>query len=285
MGGFRIRTVGHHGGMAELTSDLVVRRHGRPPGTAPTLLLLHGLTDSADGWADALERWKDGYAIVTVDQRGHGGSPRFTPQQLAAHPGEQMVDDAVALLEQLDRPVVVGHSLGGAVALDVGVRRPDLVRGLVLEDPAPLSPGESVHDPDRGREFLANLAPSRAVSDDEDLYRLRKGTHPDWPDSELLPTGKAEQQMDVRYLEHGEWKPLSVWPELFERLTVPTLVVSGDRADELCVDEAMEGGLSQIGNSAVTLTRVAGAGHCVRRDRTEGYHRVVDRWLEDLLSS
>src|SRR3954454_7459115 len=115
--------------MGELTTDLVVRRHGRSGGTAPTLLLLHGLTDSADGWADAVERWEDDFAIVTVDQRGHGESPRFTREQLQAHPGEVMVEDALRVVEQLDRPVVVGHSLGGAVALNVGVRRPDLVRG------------------------------------------------------------------------------------------------------------------------------------------------------------
>src|SRR3954453_23678971 len=193
--------------MADLTGDLVVHQQGRPVGSAPTVLLLHGLTDSADGWADAIRRWEDTYALVTVDQRGHGESPRFTAEQLEGHPGEVMVEDALALVEQLDRPVVIGHSLGGAVALDVGVRRPDLVRGLVLEDPAPLGPGEPVRNPQRGQEYLEGLRPSREVGDDEDLYQLRKAVHPDWPESELLATGKAEQQMDAAYLENGEWKP------------------------------------------------------------------------------
>ncbi|MDX6325668.1 MAG: hypothetical protein QOK15_2022 [Nocardioidaceae bacterium] len=277
--------VGHHGGMVELNSDLVVARHGRPLGSAPTLLLLHGLTDSADGWADAVGRWADDYALVTVDQRGHGGSPRFTAEQRENHPGELMVEDAVALVEQLDHPVVIGHSLGGAVALNLGVRRPDLVRGLVLEDPAPLGPGEPARNPARGREYLANLRPSLEVADDEELFRLRKETHPSWPESELLATGTAEQQMDVDYLEHGEWKPLTTWPQLFAQLRVPTLVVSGDRADELCVDDAMEKGLAEIDNPVVTLVRVPGAGHCVRRDGPQRYHEVVDRWLGDLLGS
>jgi pimeloyl-ACP methyl ester carboxylesterase len=270
--------------MAELSTDLVVHVHGRPRGSAPTLLLLHGLTDSAAGWADAVARWGDAYAIVAVDQRGHGRSPRFTDEQLEDHPGEVMVRDALALVEQLDHPVVIGHSLGGAVALDVGVRRPDLVRGLVLEDPAPLSPGEPVRNPSRGADYLRDLQPSREAADDEELLRLREKAHPDWPESELLPTGKAEQQTDANYLERGEWKPLTPWPELFTRLRVPTLVVSGDRADELCIDDAIERGLGDLHNPMVTLRRVPGAGHCVRRDRTEGYHEVVDRWLEELLA-
>ena len=270
--------------MAELTTDLTVHRHGRPPGSAPTLLLLHGLTDSADGWADAVARWENDYAIVTVDQRGHGESPRFTAEQREAHPGEVMVEDALRVVEQLDRPVVIGHSLGGAVALDVGVRRPDLVRGLVLEDPAPLAQEEPVRNPPRGVEYLAGLRASRDAADDEELYRLRKQTHPDWPESELLATGKAEQQMDAEYLENGEWKPVTPGPELYERVRVPTLVISGDREDELCVTDAVERGLADLANPVVTLVRVPGAGHCVRRDRTEGYHQVVDPWLEDLVA-
>jgi pimeloyl-ACP methyl ester carboxylesterase len=120
--------------------DLVVHRPGRTDGSGglPTLLFLHGLTGSGEGWPEAVEHWQGGDAIVTVDQRGHGGSPRFTADQHVEHPGDVMVDDAVALLEQLDRPVVVGHSLGGAVGLAATVRRPELVRALVLEDPAPL---------------------------------------------------------------------------------------------------------------------------------------------------
>ena len=269
--------------MPDLTTDLTVHRHGRPPGSAPTVLLLHGLTDSADGWADALARWGEDYAIVAVDQRGHGTSPRFTPEQREAHPGEVMVDDALRVVEQLDRPVVIGHSLGGAVALDVGVRRPDLVRGLVLEDPAPVGPDEPVHNASRGAEYLAGLQASRDAADDEELYRLRKETHPDWPEAELLPTGKAEQQMDTEYLENGEWKPLTPGPELFAQVRVPTLVVSGDREDELCIDDTVERGLAEIGNPVVTLVRVPGAGHCVRRDQTEGYHQVVDPWLRDVV--
>jgi pimeloyl-ACP methyl ester carboxylesterase len=268
--------------MAELATDLVVHRHGRPLGDAPTLLLLHGLTDSGEGWPEAVRHWEDQYAIVAVDQRGHGGSPRFTSSQLASHPGEVMVDDAVRLLEQLERPVVIGHSLGGAVALTAGVRRPELVRALVLEDPAPLSPGEPVRG-DHGPDYAEGVRASREAPDDEALFRVRKAAHPDWPESELLVTGRAEQQLDLDYLTRGEWKPTTPWPVLFEGVNVPTLVVSGDEVGELCVDETMEKGLERIGNPRVELARVAGAGHCIRRDQPMRYYAAVDEWLSRLL--
>lgn len=266
--------------MTELRTDLVTHRFGRKPGSGvPQMLWLHGLTDSGEGWPEAVTHWREHYSIVTVDQRGHGRSPRFTDDQLERHPGDIMVKDALHLLEQLDRPVVVGHSLGGAVALAAGVRRPDLVRALVLEDPAPLAPDEPQRNPERGAEYLAGLAASREAVDDDALLRARRAAHPDWPEPELLVTGRAEQQMDGRFLSHGDWKPSPHWPELFIRVRVPTLVVSGDRADEICVHDDMEKGIHEIANPHVTVARVARAGHCIRREQPEAFYALVDEWL------
>lgn len=261
-------------------TDLVVHEHGRSGGE--TMLFLHGLTDSGEGWPEAVAHWGGRFAIVAVDQRGHGGSPRFTADQLAGHPGDIMVDDAVALLEQLDRPVVLGHSLGGAVALAAAVRRPELVRALVLEDPAPLGPDETLRDPARGAEFRDGIEDSRLAADDDELLEIRRKAHPDWPESELLVTGKAEQQIDADYLERGEWKPSPPWPVLFATVQVPTLLVSGDRADEIVVSETMSAGIEGFGNPLVTFVRITDAGHCIRREQPEAYYRLVDDWLSRL---
>ena len=267
--------------MSDLQTDLAVHHHGRPLGSAPTLLFLHGLTDSGSGWPEAVAHWGSRFAIVAVDQRGHGRSPRFTPAQLAEHPGELMVADAIGVLEQLERPVVIGHSLGGAVALTAGVRRPELVRGLVLEDPAPLGPDEPLRS-QRASDFVADLQEALSAGGDEELLEARRRRHPDWPESELLVTGQAEQQMDLDYLEAGEWKPTTPWPELFAEVAVPTLVVSGDRPEEICVDDTMERGIGKIGNPRVTLHRIGAAGHCIRREQPGEYYRVVDDWLARL---
>ena len=267
----------------DLETDLVVRRRGRRPGEAPTLFLLHGLTDCADGWLGALDHWDDAYALVAVDQRGHGDSPRFTEDQLRAHPGEVMVDDAVHLLEQLPEPaVLVGHSLGGAVALTVAVRRPDLVRGVLAEDPAPLLPDEPQVDPDHGKRIQADLQDSLTADDEADLLDRRRAKHPGWRADELLVTGLAEQRMDLDYVRHGDFKPVTPWPELFEQIKVPTLVISGGDFSDICITEEIEDGIAEIDNPHVTLTRVAGAAHCVRRAQPETFYQLADDWLEQL---
>jgi pimeloyl-ACP methyl ester carboxylesterase len=269
-----------------LDTDLTLHVHPGPAGDAQVLLLLHGLTDSGAGWTEAVRHWQDRFAVVAVDHRGHGTSPRFTPEQLAGHPGDVMVDDALHLLDQLpEPPVVLGHSLGGAVALAAAVRRPERVRALVLEDPATLGPHEPQRDLTRSGPWLASLEPSRTARDDDALLALRRRVHPDWPASELLETGRAEQQTDLAYLAAGEVKPSPRWPELFAAVAVPTLVVSGDSASrmaELCIDDDVERGLMAAGNPHLRFQRVPGAGHCVRRDQPERFYAVVDGWLAGL---
>jgi pimeloyl-ACP methyl ester carboxylesterase len=263
-----------------IETDLTVRRTGRPAGSAPAMLFLHGLTDSGSGWPGAEAHWGPTYAIVAVDQRGHGTSPPFTEDQLAGHPGDVMVADAITVLEQLEAPpVVVGHSLGGAVALTAAVRRPELVRALVLEDPAPLGPDEEQRDPVRGADFLAGVQESRSTTDDDALFALRKAAHPDWPDDELLVTGRAEQQMDLRFLAHGDWKPSTRWPELFALVSVPTLVLAGDDMGGVVVTDDVERAIDEIANPHVRFARIPGAAHCVRRESPHGFYDAVDTFL------
>jgi pimeloyl-ACP methyl ester carboxylesterase len=267
----------------DLKTDLVVHHYGRAWNEAPTLLFLHGLTDCGACWPGAVAHWQHDYTILSPDQRGHGDSPRFTREQLEAHPGDVMVDDAVALLEQLGAaPTVVGHSLGGAVALAAAVRRPDLVRALVLEDPAPRGPDDPQRDPARGAEFLAGVRESLDAPDDDTLVRQRRERHPDWPESELLVTGRAEQQVDTDYLEHGDIKPTPPWTELFAELTVPALLLTGDRLDEVVVGADLEQRIEEIGNPNVRLERLRGGGHCVRRECPDRCYATVDDWLRQL---
>ncbi len=262
----------------ELRTDLTVHRFGRPHNEAPTLVFVHGLTDSGEGWPGAAAHWQDRYSILSFDQRGHGQSPRFTAEERAGHPGDVLVDDLVALLAQLgEAPVLVGHSLGGAVALAAAVRRPDLVRALVLEDPAALRPEEEQQSADRGKQLVAGLSGSLEAPDDESLFEARRRQHPDWPEDELLVTGRAEQQVDREFLALGDFKPSVRWPELLEGLITATLLVTGDQ--DVVVDASVEEVIEKADNPNLTLARVGGAGHCIRRERPERFYELVDEFL------
>ncbi|MDQ6798913.1 MAG: alpha/beta fold hydrolase, partial [Actinomycetota bacterium] len=101
------------------------------PGNSLPVLLLHGWTASADTtWFGVYEPLAERHRVVAMDLRGHGRGIRAEePFSL-----EACADDAAGLLQLLSTgpAIVVGYSLGGAVALLMSQRHPDLVAGLVL---------------------------------------------------------------------------------------------------------------------------------------------------------
>jgi esterase len=114
---------------------------------APPILLLHGILGSSQTWDWLVPRLADRYRVLRLDFRGHGASDRVP----GAYQSVDYVSDAVAVCEQVAGSpcIVIGHSLGGATAAGLAQTRPDLVRGVVLED-APLSmPDPNAHGAER----------------------------------------------------------------------------------------------------------------------------------------
>ena len=117
------------------------------------VVLLHGLGSARSTWDPIIPALTNQCRVLAFDQRGHGESSHASGTYTLEH----YVPDAIAFCEAVTtRPVVlVGHSLGGVVAASVARTRPDLVRGLLLEDP-PLYRGEP--EEADGNPFLAVFA-------------------------------------------------------------------------------------------------------------------------------
>jgi pimeloyl-ACP methyl ester carboxylesterase len=105
-----------------------------PPGRANAeALLLHGLASTSHIWDLVGPRLgRRGVRALAVDQRGHGRSSK----PASGYGFERVCADAAAVIEAtgLRRPVLVGHSWGANVALELAVRLPELVRSIVLVD-------------------------------------------------------------------------------------------------------------------------------------------------------
>lgn len=118
---------------------LFVRELPGPPG-APTLVLLHGWTATADvNWFTAYEELGRRYRVVSFDHRGHGRGIRSRKTFRLA----DCADDAVAVADALGirRFVPVGYSMGGPVAMLVWRQHAHRVAGLVLCATAPYFAG------------------------------------------------------------------------------------------------------------------------------------------------
>lgn len=121
---------------------LAYRVAGDPAG--PPMVLLHGLGDDERDWHTVLSALADRYRVYALDLRGHGRS---------AHPGrysfELMRDDVIGFLDAVDveRCVLIGHSMGGAVAILLAEAAPDRLTHLILEDVTAPRPGALTRPP------------------------------------------------------------------------------------------------------------------------------------------
>jgi 3-oxoadipate enol-lactonase len=164
---------------------------------APPLVLLHALGESATSWDAVAARLAPHFSLLALDLRGHGAS-----DWPGTYSHELMRDDVAGVLDALGlrEVVLVGHSLGGAVAYLVTLARPDLVGRLVVEDVVPPFPLE------------------RPIRD------RPEGPLPfDW---DVLPAIFTEANDPTR-----RW-----WPRL-AGITAPTLLVGGGPTSSIPGDE------------------------------------------------
>jgi len=105
-------------------------RYADSGGDLPVFLCLHGLADTLDVWDSLAGPLAERGRVVRIDQRGHGAS--------GAPPGpctrDDLARDAVGVLDALaiERAIVVGHSVGGIVAMAAALAAPERISGLVL---------------------------------------------------------------------------------------------------------------------------------------------------------
>jgi len=104
--------------------------HGEP------LIILHGLYGASDNWISIARKLEDRFSIFIPDLRNHGHSPHTT-----SHTYQDMVDDLLQFFNdhQISRAIVLGHSMGGKVAMMFAAEYPELVTGLIVADIAPKS--------------------------------------------------------------------------------------------------------------------------------------------------
>jgi esterase len=106
----------------------------RKEGSGPVVVVLHGLYGSSDNWVNMGKRLSEKHTVYMVDQRNHGRSP-FAP----THTFDDMKNDLAEFFEQhsIEQAILLGHSMGGKVAMWFAADYPEKVEKLVIADIAP----------------------------------------------------------------------------------------------------------------------------------------------------
>ncbi|MFT4088084.1 MAG: alpha/beta hydrolase [Gordonia sp. (in: high G+C Gram-positive bacteria)] len=203
------------------------------PADAPHVLALHGLTGHGRRWASIAENRLAGLRVVAPDLLGHGESPWTPPWSLEAH--ADAVDAVIdAYIDEARRPVVVvAHSYGSAIALTVANRRPELVKALILLDPA------QGLDPERARQMAEGAAQHCGYPTADDAAAAKRAEGWSQVPQEILEAEIAEHLVD--HGDHVDWRvslptAVTAWSEMARPAQlpppgVPTHVVVADRVD------------------------------------------------------
>ncbi len=100
----------------------------------PALIILHGLYGASDNWMSVAKYWSIEYEVYLVDLRNHGQSPHSKEHTYAA-----MREDLLELMDEnkIQKGIIVGHSMGGKLAMRLAMDNPERLNMLVVIDIAP----------------------------------------------------------------------------------------------------------------------------------------------------
>jgi pimeloyl-ACP methyl ester carboxylesterase len=265
--------------------DSVTAVAGEPP-----MVLIHGSLLRSEDWENVFPRLATRYRTIAYDARGHGKSERAADYSLRA-----FADDALHVLRDLAKAptVLIGHSLGALAALAAAAEAPELVAGLVLEDPAlgygapwaeamyaPLRDALVANDPAALRKAVDRFPlPSPGPRGERTYGEMRgfyaaervltyyKDVDPAFIDSRL----KGE---DAKTLIAG-------W---LERITAPTLVIAGEPRLGSNLDDAAEWRLKKAIKD-LTVKRFPGTGHVIHGYRPEQFLENLEPFLRRIRSA
>jgi N-formylmaleamate deformylase len=250
----------------------------RTGGDKSPLVLAHGLTDNAQAWTRFARVFEHTFDIVMVDARGHGLSDKpehgYSPQELAK--------DLAGVIQGLglEKPLVIGHSMGAVTASWLSADYPELVSATILEDPVwswPKSAEVTAVEKRMAYEnWRARLAQQQTLSDDA-LRLERRLQFPRWSTIDFDSDIPAKKQVALQSLEFI-LEHESTWAQQVAKFQSPVLLIYGDQELGGIVGPDIAAEAKRI-IDLVTPVQVPGAGHSVRREKFDEYVAAVREFL------
>ncbi len=269
---------------------LAVRTMGE---AGPWVVFVHGLFGQGKNWTTIAKALADGHRVALVDLPNHGHSPWTDRVDYV-----DMAELLAAELEHLGEPVtLVGHSMGGKVAMQLALRRPELLRALVVVDISPSEypvSGGRTEDPDEeASPFAGYIAAMQAL----DLDALEKRDDADRALREAVPSPMVRSFLLQSLVREGpgagggwRWRlnldllerdleALRGFPEPPPGATFdgPVLWIAGANSHYVLPED--RSGMDAL-FPGTRLVRIKNAGHWVHSEQPEIFVEALRRFLD-----
>jgi pimeloyl-ACP methyl ester carboxylesterase len=246
-------------------------------GEGQDLIILHGLFGSLDNWMSLAKQWADHFRVWLIDQRNHGKSPHSDEFSYL-----HMAKDLEHFIEQneIEEPIILGHSMGGKTAMEFAVRFPQKVKKLIVVDIAPVK--YKVHHYTI-IEALNSIDPAGLSSRNEADEQLSKRI-PEFGIRQFLlknlernSQGAYQWKFNLAVLER-EIVPISEWAISEGSYEGPTLFVKGENSEYIQSHYAAAI-LEKFPN--YELEEIQDAGHWVHAEQAKTFFARLSGFMKD----
>jgi esterase len=245
-------------------------------GSGPPIIILHGLFGLGDNWRTIARKLEEEYQCIIPDQRNHGRSPHDPVMNW-----DVMASDVHELIEDLDldEVILMGHSMGGKVAMQFATTYPELVDKLIVVDMAP-----KIYPPHHKTVIKAinALDPATCKSREDAEQVLRQYIQDDEATIQFLlknisrtPEGNFEWKANMPGI-------IAAYDALMQDIAAmhpylgPTLFVKGEFSNYVSEDDMPV--IRQL-FPAASLVEITGAGHWIHADKPEEFVAEIHRFL------
>ena len=251
--------------------------YARTGGDKPPFLLAHGLTDYGLCWTPVAQALERDYDLVMPDARGHGLSS--APE--TGYDYATLAADLLALIAALglERPLLMGHSMGAATVAQVAAVRPDLPRAVILED-APWRETLPVGGEARREqaETLAERIAEERLHSVDQLVEVQRLQQPAWSDTELIHWAESKRQVSPNAAKIITAKT-APWQETLARIHCPLLLLHADPTMGAIITEKIAAEARSLWQKGQDVL-IPDAGHCIHREQFQAVMRATTTFIE-----
>lgn len=246
-------------------------RYGGEQAGRDAVIIVPGITSPAVTWGFVGERFGRRFDTYVLDVRGRGLSEAGAELDYGV---DAQAADVIALAQALDlsRYSLVGHSMGGRIAIRAAARQPAGLARVVAVDPPVSGPGRRPY-PAQLPWYVDSIAMARHGMDGEAMRRFC----PTWTDEQLRLRAQWLHTCDERAIRQSfdEFHTQDMHADL-PRMNVPLLLVTAARGDVVQDEDVAE---IQRLKPGTQHTRVADAGHMIPWDNAPGFYTAFGDFL------